>query len=283
MILHKEAEAFRASDPDLLDESLERKCPFSGTGAAASSGFVPLSIRKRAHVPSEGTVAIMKTISLSELQVMTDLFYEKAFLDQTLDRFIRSHEDPHGARFAKWIHQKLSGSDAWDRDRAFRRREKHGVTLAAGADSGFDSDSEGERSGFLVHDRTTAHVAAWHSPKRPPGEVGRHFQLDECRVWMRLHFWALRESGLLEANPAFSDYYVRFIAHFVRVYENTAPAFARDSLRWSASVQNIERYIRSGRRMKDVLGLGFGAALAQLPEAEADDDEWPYHSTSEGA
>merc|ERR1712118_64362 len=118
--------------------------------------------------------------------------------------------------------------------------------------------------------RTTAHVAAWHSPKRPPGEVG-------------LHFWALRESGLLEANPAFSDYYVRFIAHFVRVYENTAPSFARDSLRWSASAENIERYIRSGRRMTDVLGLGFGAALAQLPQAEADDDEWPYHITSEAS
>ena len=31
-----------------------------------------------------------------------------------------------------------------------------------------------------------------------------------------------------------SHYYVRFIAHFVSVYERTAPQFARESARWSA-------------------------------------------------
>ena len=125
MILHQEAEEFRASDPDLLDESLAHNakdigvtatCPFSGRTTGAAPGFVPLSVHKRTHVPSEGTMSIMKAISLADLQKMTDLFYEKAFLDHTLDKFIRSHEDPHGARFAKWIHQKLIGSDVWDRD-----------------------------------------------------------------------------------------------------------------------------------------------------------------------
>merc|ERR1712012_1308341 len=96
----------------------------------------------------------------------------------------------------------------------------------------------------VVDDRTSAHVAAWHSPKRPSKEVGRRFQLDECRVWMRLHFWALRASGMMERSPSFADYYVRFISHFVRVYETTAPAFARDSLRWSADPANVQRYIK---------------------------------------
>ena len=32
------------------------------------------------------------------------------------------------------------------------------------------------------HDRSSAHFAAWHSPKRDPSEWGDHFQLDDCRV-----------------------------------------------------------------------------------------------------
>lgn len=47
-------------------------------------------------------------------------FYEVAFEDATLDKFLRSHDDPHGDRFAKWIHQKLSGSNVWDKDRSQR-------------------------------------------------------------------------------------------------------------------------------------------------------------------
>merc|ERR1712224_732773 len=219
--------------------------------------------------PSEGTVAIMETIELSDLQKVTDLFYEKAFQDETLDKFIQSHSDPHGARFAKWIHQKLSGSTVWDEDRAERRRKNEGVTLANG------------ETGFVVHDRTSAHVAAWNSPKRPHRESGRHFKLDECRVWMRIHFWALRESGMMEKSPAFVDYYIRFIGHFVRVYEAKAPAFVRDSFRWSASQKNIDRYIEDGRRMKDVIGLNYGTALSQIPPSEANDFEWPFNLTPE--
>jgi hypothetical protein len=55
---------------------------------------------------------------------------------------------------------------------------------------------------------------------------------------------------------------VRFIGHFVRVYESSAPAFASDSLRWSADPSNIQTYIQNGRRMNDVLGL-------QLEQAES--------------
>ena len=94
---------------------------------------------------------------------------------------------------------------------------------------------------------------------------------------MRLHFWALRQSGLIEKSPSFVSYYVRFIAHFVRVYESTAPAFARDAFRWSADPKNIEQYIQNGRKMKDVLGLSLSKASMQIPDAELDDYEWPYN------
>ena len=45
-------------------------------------------------------------------------------------------------------------------------------------------------------------------------------------------FQAARETGIF-ADAAFEDYYVRFIGHFVSVYEQKAPPFARESARWS--------------------------------------------------
>ena len=70
----------------------------------------------------------------------------------------------------------------------------------------------------------SSHAAAWYIPKIPKRDVGRHFNLDECHVWVDastiLELW---ESGLVESNPSFAEYYIRFIGHFVRVYEVTAP------------------------------------------------------------
>lgn len=228
--------------------------------------FIPLKMggdSGRTHVlSSESRRLIFQEVTLDDLLRMTSLFYEKVFQDPTLDKFIRDRSDPHGVRFAKWIHQKLSGSTVWDEDRQTRNVQP--VTLA--------NDIQ-----HVVHDRSSAHAAAWYSPKRPAQEVGRHFKLDECRVWMRLHFWALRESGMIEQSPSFADFYVRFIGHFVRVYETTAPNFARDSFRWSANPANIEEYIRNGRRMNDVLNLSLDQAKKQIPSVEANDYIWPYH------
>jgi hypothetical protein len=106
--------------------------------------------------------------------------------------------------------------------------------------------------------------------------VGRHFTLDECRVWMRLHFWALRDSGLMDKSPTFAEYYVRFIGHFVAVYERTATQFARESFRWSANPSNIQQYLENGRKMKDVLHGSYNKALRDLPASESNDD-WPYN------
>jgi hypothetical protein len=269
----------RKSDPDLLDEersSLDAEHsvdnPLANTTNTTTDTqkpscpfhFVPLRMggNGRTHMPSPASKALLESdVTLADLQDMTERFYEKAFADATIDKFIRSHDDPHGARFAKWIHQKLTGSKLWDIDR--HTRDLTPVQVAGGRE-------------VVVHDRSSAHVAAWYSPKRPPRQVGRHFELDECRVWMRLHFWAMRESGIMEKSPSFADYYVRFIGHFVRVYEGSAPTFARDSLRWSANPKNIQQYFKNGRKMKDVLGLSFGAALKQIPETEAEDLDWPY-------
>jgi hypothetical protein len=268
----------RASDDDLIQEAkgLSRttassdvehpsaSCPFANDNNIIPM-FVPLTINGRSHVASNKTSSIvMANITVEDLTRMTERFYELAFCDQTLDPFLRSHDDPHASRFAKWIYQKLvRGSTAWDKDR--QSRDLTPVVLAGGTQ-------------HVVHDRSSAHVAAWYSSKRSPSIVGRHFQLDECRVWMRLHFYALRET-LMKSHPTFADYYVRFIAHFVRVYEGTAPSFARDSFRWSAEPENIKTYIRNGRVMKDVLGLALDEAQSQIPASELFDYEWPYNKT----
>lgn len=265
--LAKQTNELRASDPDLLEESLPNS---NGTNAydgqancKAGLNFVPLTMGGdgRTHRVSHGSASLMDEVSLDDLTKMTERFYDKAFQDKTIDKFIRSHDEPHGHRFAKWIHTKLSGSNVWDQDRADRSKEP--VVVAGGRH-------------HIVHDRSSAHIAAWYSPKRPKHEVGCHFKLDECRVWMRLHFWAMRESGMLEKSPSFADYYVRFIGHFVRVYESAAPMFARDSFRWSANPANIEAYLANGRLMGGVLNLSLEEAEAQLPDSEVNDFEWPY-------
>lgn len=270
----QQVEKFRLSDEDLIEETNPRddgsfEPPKTSTSQKSLKPFkfVPLIMggNGRTHVVSDDSRRLIEEeVTLADLEKMTALFYDKVFQDPTLDQFIRSHDDPHGSRFAKWIHQKLSDSTVWDHDRNTRNLKP--VTLAGGYK-------------HVVHDRSSAHAAAWYSPKRPIQDAGRHFQLDECRVWMRLHFWALRESGLMDKSPSFSDYYVRFIGHFVRVYESTAPNFARDSLRWSADPANIAAYIQNGRRMIDVLNLSMHEAEDQIPESEANDFVWPYNKT----
>lgn len=261
--LKEEAKSFLINNKDTTDQQSVAAIPVNAKNQANPYIFVPLKMAGSKHTFSKDTKRLIeKEVTLEDLQNMTELFYEKAFADQTLDRFIRSHDDPHGARFAKWIHQRLSGSNVWDRDRATRNQEP--VELADGIR-------------HVVHDRSSAHAAAWYSPKRPSADVGRHFKLDECRVWMRLHFWAMRESGMMEKSPSFADYYVRFIGHFVRVYESSAPSFARDSLRWSATPTNLKEYVANGNSMKEVLGLTLEEAKKQIPLEEANDSEWPYN------
>ena len=151
-----------------------------------------------AHRPSAQTAQLVKEVGgLDALRRFTSLFYEKVFADPVLDKFIRSHDDPHGERFATWIAEKMGVGTPWSDERR-----------TPGSRCPFHDARMGE---MLVHDRSSAHFAAWHSPKREPAQFGRHFNLEECRLWMRLHFSAAREAGVFAASPRFADYYVRFI------------------------------------------------------------------------
>jgi len=103
--------------------------------------------------------------------------------------------------------------------------------------------------------RQPSHFKAWNSKKRDPEVRGAHFQLDDTRVWMRLHFWAAREVGLAN-HPAFFPWYTQFIGHFIRVYEREAPPYVLESAQWSADPENIATYVASGNKMNDVIGIG---------------------------
>lgn len=207
------------------------------------------------------------------MKSITSLFYAKCFEDSHLDQFIANHNDPHMERLANWIAEKMDPtSPVWTEERRTR-----------------DVTPRQVRGGVVaVHDRTSAHVAAWNSPKRTEARAGSHFQLHDARVWMRLMFWSGRESGVFERSPSFQDWYIRFIAHFVKVYERLAPPFARESFRWSGVPENVEAYRSNGRRMDAAVvgpggdGVPYREAASQITREERDDSEWPYYSKQGG-
>ena len=242
-----------------------KSCPFSRLNVRTSN--VANAQAEASHVANPKTAAIVREMGgLPALRRFTSRFYAMAFADPHLDQFIRSHDEPHGERFATWIAEMFGVGTPWSTER--RTREFHT----------FESHANHFQT---ARDRLSAHVAAWHSPKRDPGVWSKTFQLDDCRVWMRLHFWAAREEGVLE-HAAFADYYCRFIGHFVSVYQAAAPPFARESLRWSADPANTQRYLDAGRRMPEIMGLSHDVALATLPAEERvytgpkAGTHWPY-------
>jgi hypothetical protein len=272
---NEEALERMASDPDLQAEAQvlpPGHPPVTAladkqVGGAVSCPMAKLSVVRQSHKGNDATAAIVHSIGgIAVLRRFTTNFYKKAFDDPHLDSFIRSHTDPHGERFATWIAEKLGAGTPWSQER--RTRDIHN----------FEAKGEWFQT---PHDRSSAHFAAWHSPKRDDNVWGEHFKLDTCRVWMRLHFWAMREEGLTD-HAAFTDYYVRFIGHFVSVYEGSAPPFARESLRWSADPTNIQAYRDARNRMPDIMGLSKTAALATLPAEEriytgsVAASHWPY-------
>lgn len=259
------------ADADIRAEARELEAVQAGLAEAGPTrsivrplrDSVPLNVVGFTHTANAQTRGLVESVDVLKF---TSLFYEKAFADPHIDKFIREHDDHHGQRFAAWITEKFGCGRPWTQERATRPScpfSAHGYRINS------------------AHDRSSAHLAAWHSPKREAEKWGEHFKLDDCRVWMRLHFWAAREAGVLETP--FGDYYVRFIAHFVSVYERSAPPFARDSARWSADPANIKAYLDNGRTMPDIMGLSLRDALRQLPENErsytgsgAAVKLWPY-------
>jgi len=238
--------------------------------------FVKLNIVGGSYRANSQTQTLVRQLgSVPVLKAFTDRFYEKSFADLHIDKLIASHDDPHGARFATWIAEKMGDGTPWTNER--RTREAKQMRM-------------GNRVVDVAFDRSSAHFAAWHSPKREPEKWGEHFKLDDARVWMRMHFWAARELGFFEQHPEFMDHYVRLIGHFVSIYSSKSPAFTRDSARWSADPAKIQRYLDSGRLMTDVIGKPLEVAIRELPHDErqytgsrAHDAAWPYETPSVAA
>lgn len=242
-------------DPDIkleqdpLSQQVQRPEP----PRARHSQRVPLVVVGGSFQGTPATAQLLAGIGGSAaIHRMTTIFYKKAFADYTLDKFIRDHNDPHGQRMGNWLVEKMTGEGRpWSAERA--TRPQCPVRLA-------------DNQTIVVHDRSSAHYAAWFSPKREPHKVGQHFKLDDARTWMSLNFLSCREAGLFE-HAEFIDWYIRFIGHFVRVYERAAPIFARQEARWSEDPANVEQYISNGRRMQ---------ALGSLDPEYANDINWPY-------
>lgn len=263
------------ADPDILEENAApetreaREERHRATEVLASpTKIVPLNVIASKHKgTSETRQLLLAAGGLPALRRFTARFYERCFADPFIDKFIASHSDPHAERFATWLAEKLGDGTPWTEERQTRKRTYLRI---------------GYERYQVAHDRSSAHFAAWHCHKRPPHELGEHFKPDDARVWMRLHFWAARETGLFE-QQAFIDYYIRFIAHFVSVYSSKSPPFARESARWSADPLNLKRYAEAGNMMSDVIGKPIEKALAELPAEERaytgsrhSSPAWPY-------
>eukprot|EP00164_Ancoracysta_twista_P001583 GFYU01002075.1.p1 GENE.GFYU01002075.1~~GFYU01002075.1.p1 ORF type:complete len:269 (+),score=65.33 GFYU01002075.1:361-1167(+) len=222
---------FAQSDTALTQEVISG-CPIahhahSTVPKSAITGSVPVAVRMGSHQTSAEQARLLKDIGGGDrIRELATRFYSKAFKDVVLSKFMFEEDGAvaHGKRLADWIIQKMGGEGTpWD-------------------DSG--------RHGM----RQPSHHAAWNSVKREPEKRGQHFQLDDCRIWMRLMFWACRDVGLAE-NKAFMQWYTKFLGHFIAVYERTAPPYAEESREWSADPDNIKKYLDNGREMKDVIGV----------------------------
>lgn len=198
---------------------------------------VPLLVAHGTFYPSRETQLLLESIGgASALHRMCTAFYTLAFEDQVLKRFMFDDDGAvaHGKRLSDWIAEKMGEPGMrWTRTRPPDSRQR-------------------------------SHYRAWNSDKREAHKRGQHFKLDDCRVWMRLMFLAGRKEGLA-AHLQFWDWYVRFIGHFVRVYERSAPAFAAESAAWGADEEAVDAYVAAGRLMKDVVGVPLGDAMAALP------------------
>ena len=111
-------------DPDIKNEAgpvptpLSPSLPSDPLPSPSSSPsppyrFVPLLI-SQGHQASHDSAALFREAGGKEAILrMTGLFYESAFKDPVLDKFIRDRNDPHAERFANWIGEKLGTDSAW--------------------------------------------------------------------------------------------------------------------------------------------------------------------------
>jgi len=216
---------------------------------------------------TQDTTHILRSIGGREALIHVTLhFYEKFHKDRYLSQFLGGLQQPvevHARRLAFYIAEQMGEpTKPWVSDTEMRDRKV--IQLANGRSA-------------VVRDRQTAHYCAWNSVGRPAERVGRRFKLDDCRVWMRLMFWSLRDCGYDEATPLFR-YMTKFIAHFIAIYETTARPFTLLESRWSANPENTRAYEHEfDHYMPDVVNVSLAAAARALPEEERRGlDAWLY-------
>jgi truncated hemoglobin YjbI len=263
------------ADPDIAEEIRALRVSPTLVQADKEAGkiqarkpvqFVIFNAYDGSHKSNASTRQLVQEVGHSALYRFTHSFYQKCFDDPHIDAFIADTHEPHPERFALWIQEKFGDGTPWTEER--RTRPEKFMRF-------------GHQVVEVSHDRSSAHFAAWHSPKRDPAQWGNHFKPEDARVWMRLHFWAARETGMFE-HEAFMEYYTRFIGHFMSVYSSKAPPFTRESMRWSADPRNIQKYLDAGRVMTDVIGKDVHSELAKLPAEERiytgsrARNAWPY-------
>ncbi len=162
------------------------------------------------------------------LRQMTTRFYAHCFRDHTLRKFMFEDDGSaaHGQRLADWMVEMMGGEGTPWRD-----------------------------SGRFGNMRQLSHSKAWHSERRPKKDRGKRFQLDDCRIWMRLMFLSGREVGL-DQFTTFWRWYSGMIQEFIGIYEFTAPPYTQESLEWSEDPANVDKYKADGCKMVGVIGAG---------------------------
>ncbi|KAK3286304.1 hypothetical protein CYMTET_6133 [Cymbomonas tetramitiformis] len=153
------------NDPDIAAELRglklkgdDNKTEVSGGSKQAPNFPISLHIVDGSHVATSDSAWLLQQIGGGDvIHRLTDAFYQKVFQDAHLAQFFASFDDPHAERLGNWIIEKMGGGPVWTKER--KRRPQVQVTLAGGHK-------------HVVHDRSSAHVAAWHSPKRQPSKGG---------------------------------------------------------------------------------------------------------------
>ena len=152
-------------------------------------------------------------------------FYARAFVDMKLKEFFFNFDGAtsHAFRLANWIIEHMGGEGKpWFESGRWMSRE-------------------------------ASHTEAWGNERREPELRGVPFKLIDCRVWIRLHFWAVRECGLA-GHESFMRWYVTFLSYFVQIYEITAKEYVQQDSQWSGDKNNTKNYLSNGYRMVDLMG-----------------------------
>lgn len=197
--------------------------------------MIDIVIRSREHQATPQAAALLADIGGPDrIREFCTRFYSRAFLDVKINLFFFEGDGAvsHGQRLADWIIEKM------------------------------DPNQKPWTASGRLGERTRSHVKAWNNPLRPVAERGRHFTLQDCVTWMRLHFWAMRECGLMTHAP-FLRWYIQFIEHFIAVYEREAPPFVEASAEWSANPANLSAYTAAGNLMTDVQSIT-GRSMMQI-------------------